>query len=65
MTPSPPDDGGPPDHAGGGGGDDEQGGGPPDHVELPEAVPQRIRERILSGRTERRDIGTAPMEGQL
>jgi hypothetical protein len=39
MTPGPPDD---------------RDGGPPAHVELPEAVPDRIRERILSGRSVQR-----------
>ncbi|MFT4921053.1 MAG: hypothetical protein ACI8XM_000246 [Haloarculaceae archaeon] len=58
-----------PDDAGGD--DSEQGGppngsGPPKHVDLPDSIPDRIRERILSGRTVRRDTGDGDvMEGQI
>lgn len=54
---------GPPDDRGGN--DDEQGGGPPSHVELPDAVPDHVRERLQRGRTERRATGSDTMEGQL
>jgi hypothetical protein len=54
MTPGPPAEGGPPER-----------GGPPSHVDLPDAVPQRVRERILTGRTERRATGDDEMGEML
>lgn len=44
---------------------DDREGGPPESLDLPDAIPQRIRERILTGRTERLNDGTDTMEGMI
>lgn len=41
------------------------GGGPPEHVDLPSAVPDRVRQRLLTGTYSARDDETGHIEGSL